>query len=119
MSSPGRDRGRTVARGAAMAAAVLMAATAARAAPGCPAAMHGQPLAEMAGARVYFGDPADKVELLPNQHEGSQGWWNEYLFDDSSGVIVVCRYRTGEQAAYTMPPGVKSCRQDARSFACR
>ena len=49
----------------------------------------------LVGARLFDGNPSDKVELVPDNENGAT--WNISAYKDSSSdVYLVCDYRNGE-----------------------
>lgn len=87
----------------------------------CPASRGGARLAPVGGATVYAGDPANDYSQVPDRQDGDPrgAWRNTYRFDGTARFTVVCKYADGSRVALALAPGVRECRHDARSFACR
>lgn len=102
----------------------IISASASLAATQCPPTLHGSPLKKLDGAGVYEGNPADKYLQAPSQSRTAPngGWVNtfDFLPGSAAAMTIVCRYEGQREAvSFRLPASVRSCRQDASSFACQ
>ena len=101
----------------------LFTASASLAATQCPPTLHGAPLKKVDGAGMYEGNPADNALQAPSQSRtGPSGWVNTWQLapGSASTMTIVCHYEGQREAvSFRLPASVRSCRQDASSFACQ
>ncbi len=87
----------------------------------CPALSGGSPLRSSGGGTLYEGPVKDNASLAPlSTTQGPAGWVNTWRFPGPVDVTLVCRYQNpAKQDVLPLPPTIRSCRQDARSFVCQ